>query len=123
MVAELIRKPIALVSRSQSEQRAALEALDDLTDLWAVADRLAARLRAIRIETPLQLRDADPRHVRKYCSVVLERIVYRLRAVTLTGKNAVFRPSAASSNSSSEPLSKAATIGVRRPSIESMARP
>lgn len=67
------------VLATETEQTAALEALDDLTDLWGVADRLAARLRGIGIDTPLQLRDADPRHIRKHGTVVLERMVYELR--------------------------------------------
>lgn len=67
------------VLATEADVTAALNALDDLTDLWGVAERLAARLRAIGINTPLELRDADPRHVRKHCTVVLERMVHELR--------------------------------------------
>lgn len=67
------------VLATEADITAALEALDDLTNLWGVADRLAGRLRAIGIDTPLALRDADPRHVRKHCTVVLERMVHELR--------------------------------------------
>src|SRR6202042_2411042 len=35
----------------------------ELTDLWGVAGRLAQRLKAIGINTPLDLRNADPRFV------------------------------------------------------------
>ena len=66
---------------TEAEQIAALTALDDLTDLWGIADRLAARLRGIGIDTPLALQDADPRHVRKYGTVVLERMVHELRGI------------------------------------------
>ncbi len=59
-------------------QDAALEKIA-LTDLWGVAGRLAARLRVIGVNTPLELRDADPKFVREHCSVVMERMVYELR--------------------------------------------
>jgi DNA polymerase V len=52
-----------------------------LTHLWGLADRMAARLSAIGIETPLQLRDADPRFVREKISVVIERMIYELRGI------------------------------------------
>ena len=61
-------------------QREALGRLE-LTDLWGVAGRLARRLEAPGITTPLALRDADPRFVRQHFSVVLERMVYELRGV------------------------------------------
>jgi DNA polymerase V len=53
----------------------------ELTDLWGVAGRLAQRLKALGIMTPLDLRNADPRFVRGHFSVVLERMVYELRGV------------------------------------------
>ena len=43
-----------------------------LTDLWGIARRLAARLSAIGITTPLELRDADHRLIRERFSVVLK---------------------------------------------------
>ena len=61
-------------------QEAALGRLE-LTDLWGVAGRLAERLRAIGIATPLQLRDADPQVVRLSTSVVVERMVHELRGL------------------------------------------
>ena len=51
----------------------------ELTDIWGVARRLAARLEAIKIKTPLQLRDADTRMIRQEFGVVVERIVKELR--------------------------------------------
>lgn len=51
----------------------------ELSDLWGVAGRMAARLDAIGIRTPLDLRDADPRLVRQHTSVVMERMVLELR--------------------------------------------
>ena len=53
----------------------------ELSDLWGIAKRLAERLRAIGIATPLELRDADPRLIRERFSVVLERMVLELRGV------------------------------------------
>ena len=53
----------------------------ELTDLWGIAGRLAARLNAIGIQTPLELRDADHRLIRERFSVVLERMVLELRGV------------------------------------------
>ena len=54
----------------------------ELTELWGVAHRMAARMTAIGITTPLALRDADPRHMREQFSVVIERLVYELRGVS-----------------------------------------
>ena len=47
---------ILLTREAQAEALARLE----LTDLWGVAGRMAERLTAIGIATPLQLRDAEP---------------------------------------------------------------
>ncbi len=53
----------------------------ELTDLWGVARRLSERLKVINITTPLQLRDADPRNIRRDFGVIGERIVCELRGV------------------------------------------
>lgn len=60
-----------------------IEALSEieLTDLWGVAKRLAVRLNALGITTPLQFRQVDPREVRCELGVVGERMVYELRGV------------------------------------------
>ena len=52
-----------------------------LRDLWGIAGRVEARLRDIGIETPLQLRDADPQFIRERFSVVMQRMVMELRGV------------------------------------------
>jgi DNA polymerase V len=52
-----------------------------LTDLWGVAGRLAARLEAVGICTPLALKGADSRFIRERFSVVLERIVRELNGI------------------------------------------
>jgi DNA polymerase V len=53
----------------------------ELTDLWGVAGRLAKRLRAIGITTPLALKQADPRFLRERFNIVVERLVQELRGV------------------------------------------
>lgn len=60
------------------EQQAALANLE-LNDLWGIAGRMAARLRAIGIKTPLELRDAPPDLLCREGGVVLERIGRELR--------------------------------------------
>ena len=67
-----------LTLATQEAQDAALGRIG-LTDLWGVASRLAARLCSIGINSPLELRDADPKFVRERCSVVMERMVHELR--------------------------------------------
>ena len=54
------RAAASAVSSTKQAQRDALGRLE-LTDLWGIAGRLAERLRAIGITTPLELRDADHR--------------------------------------------------------------
>lgn len=66
------------VLMEQVAQDAALAKIE-LTDIWGVARRLSQRLIAMRIETPLKLRDADTRAIRQEFGVVVERIVKELR--------------------------------------------
>jgi DNA polymerase V len=66
------------VLMEQAAQDAALAKIE-LTDIWGVARRLSQRLIAMRIETPLKLRDADTRAIRQEFGVVVERIVKELR--------------------------------------------
>lgn len=57
-----------------------------VTELWGIAWRTGERLKKLGIETAWQLRQADPKHVRRHFSVVQERIVWELRgqpAITL----------------------------------------
>ncbi len=68
---------ILLTRAAQDEALGRLE----LTDLWGVAGRMAERLTAIGIATPLQLRDADPTTVRQHTSVVVERMIHELRGL------------------------------------------
>ena len=65
-------------------QSAALEGLE-LTDLWGVAARMAARLQTLGISSPLALRDAEPTWVRQKFGVVMERMVLELRGIPCIG--------------------------------------
>jgi DNA polymerase V len=51
----------------------------ELTDLWGVAGRLAARLQELGIADPLALKRADPRVLRQRFGVVVERLGRELR--------------------------------------------
>jgi len=65
---------------TDAEQTAALAAME-LTDLWGVAARMAARLSKLGIDTPLKLRDADASLVRDRLGVVMERMTLELQGV------------------------------------------
>lgn len=64
---------------ANSSMTAALLKQLPVTELWGIARRTAERLKVMGIETAWQLREADPRQVRKRFSVVQERIVWELR--------------------------------------------
>ncbi len=51
-------------------------------ELWGISHRWGKKLRAVGIETALQLRDADGKFIRKHFSVVGERIVHELRGLS-----------------------------------------
>lgn len=67
-----------LLLLDEAAQDAALARMD-LTHLWGVAGRTAARLRAAGIASPSALKRADPRFVRERFTVVLERTARELR--------------------------------------------
>jgi DNA polymerase V len=52
-----------------------------LTDIWGIAGRLARRLAALGITTPLALKQTDARFVRERFSVTLERTVRELQGI------------------------------------------
>jgi nucleotidyltransferase/DNA polymerase involved in DNA repair len=58
-----------------------LLAQTELTDLWGIAGRLAARLSVIGINTPFDLKRGDPRLIRERLGVVTMRLVLELRGV------------------------------------------
>jgi DNA polymerase V len=53
----------------------------ELTDLWGIAGGLAARLSALGIATPLDLKNGDPRLIRERLGVVTMRLALELRGV------------------------------------------
>ena len=67
-----------------SAQEAALGRME-LTDLWGIARRMAERLAAVGIKSPLDLRNADPLFVRERFSVVMARMVHELRGTPCIG--------------------------------------
>lgn len=69
---------------SDTDQIAALEAMK-LTDVWGIAERMARRLEAIGIASPIALRKADPRRIRQELGVLGERLAYELRGVACLG--------------------------------------
>jgi DNA polymerase V len=70
----------ALLLLEQAEQDTALAKIE-LTDLWGIAGRLAARLVAIGINTPLDLKRGDPRLIRERLGVVTMRLALELRGI------------------------------------------
>ena len=60
---------------SQTDALARLQ----LTELWGIARRMAARLEEGGIRTPLELRAAEPRELRKAFGVVMQRLALELR--------------------------------------------
>jgi len=70
----------AVLLLDEAAQDASLSGIE-LTDLWGVAGRLAARLSAIGISTPLDLKRGDPRLIRERLGVVTMRLALELRGV------------------------------------------
>lgn len=68
----------------EASQTRALAAME-LTDLWGLAGRMAARLEALGIRSPLDLRDSDPAWIRSRTSVVMERMVRELQGQSCLG--------------------------------------
>lgn len=63
------------------DQLAALTQLQ-LTDIWGIARRMAARLQADGINSPLAMRAADPQAVRERFGIVMQRLALELRGVS-----------------------------------------
>jgi DNA polymerase V len=69
-----------LLLLDDAAQDAALARME-LTDLWGIAGRLAARLSALGIATPLDLKRGDARLLRERLGVVTARLALELRGV------------------------------------------
>lgn len=72
---------ILIEKEAQTKALAAME----LEDIWGIARRTAEKLKAIGIRTPLDLRQADPKAIRRTFGVVLERLVLELRGLPCHG--------------------------------------
>lgn len=66
---------------SPAQQSAILDSLP-VTELWGVAGRTGKKLAGMGIFTARDLRDADPRLIRRKFSVVMERTVMELRGIS-----------------------------------------
>ncbi len=64
------------------EQKTRILDSRDVEDLWGVAGRTKKRLLELEVHTARDLRDADPKLIRKKFSVVLQRTVYELRGIS-----------------------------------------
>lgn len=67
-------------SYAPAQQSLILDSLP-VTELWGVAGRTGKKLAAMNIHTARDLRDADPKLIRKRFSVVMERTVMELRGI------------------------------------------
>jgi DNA polymerase V len=84
----------------------------ELTDLWGVASRLAARLKAIGIDTPLDLKRGDPWLIRERLGVVTLRLALELRGVPCLGleRESPDRKSIMASRSFGRPVTELAEL-------------
>ncbi|WP_445005143.1 Y-family DNA polymerase [Halomonas mongoliensis] len=69
---------VCLLEADSPATRSLLQQLP-VTELWGVARRTGERLALMGITTAWELREADPKQIRKAFSVVMERIVWELR--------------------------------------------
>ncbi|EHK7649107.1 translesion error-prone DNA polymerase V subunit UmuC [Escherichia coli] len=72
-------KTQGVVVLEDPQRRDRLLALMDVSDVWGIGNRLAARLNAVGIKTALELAKADIRFIRRLMGVVVERTVRELR--------------------------------------------
>ncbi|MDR5866687.1 Y-family DNA polymerase [Halomonas koreensis] len=85
------RDGVCRLAAEGPETRRVLEALP-VHELWGVARRSAERLALQDIHTAWQLRQADPKQVRRTFSVVLERVVWELRGRPAIGHEDLGEP-------------------------------
>jgi DNA polymerase V len=101
----------AVLQINEAAQDAALARLE-LTDLWGVAGRRAARLKAIGINTPLDLKHGDRRLIRERLGVVTMRLALELRGVPCLGleREIPDRKSIMASRSFGRPITRLADL-------------
>jgi DNA polymerase V len=85
----------------------------ELADLWGIAGRLAARLAALGIATPLDLKNGDPRLIRERLGVVTMRLALELRGVACLDleRETPDRKSIMASRSFGRPVTALAELG------------
>ena len=71
-----------VVDLTDPERQKRLMALVDVGDVWGVGRKISARLQEMGIGTALDLARANPKHIRKQFSVVLERTVLELNGIS-----------------------------------------
>jgi len=56
-----------------------------INEIWGIGKRLSLKLNELGINTAKQLRDANPKYIRKHFGVVVERIVLELNGISCLG--------------------------------------
>lgn len=62
-------------------------------DIWGIGRQSSSKLHDLGIYSAKQLRDSDPKFIRKYFSVSCERILYELRGISCLSLDALSEPS------------------------------
>ena len=81
-IAKKQKVPGGAVALLNAERQTEALARLDVADLWGIGPRWAAKLRALGIDTALQLRESEARLIRAQFGVVVERLVRELRGVS-----------------------------------------
>ncbi len=84
----------------------------ELSDLWGIARRMAARLQADGIATVMDLRRADPTWLRERFGIVTQRLALELRGIPCRGLELVTpdRKSIVASRSFGKPITRKAEV-------------
>lgn len=82
---------VCILHAESDEARHLLQQID-VGDVWGVGRRLTERLQVIGIKTAWDLREADPKRLRRKFSVNMERTVLELRGVSCLEMNDLFEP-------------------------------
>jgi len=64
----------------------------EVSAIWGIGRQLTKKLQALGISTAKQLRDTDPKMMRRYFGVVVERMVYELRGIACLNLEAIQPP-------------------------------
>lgn len=88
---ESVFNGVAMMDPNSTDTRAFMEQLP-VNEIWGVAGRSAARLDTLGIQNAWQLRTANPKHLRRHFSVVMERLIYELRGENCISLDDVSQP-------------------------------